>query len=162
MPTWSVALLCLPYFPLLILYSLFPSSLYLFSHPPSSKNSSDGGLTSWIWPTFFALIPERPFVVIILKVLKQHEGFRKGEISLPWLPLVICASLLCCPPFPHRYSMSSRFESVTMSWGYININPVLQREKTTWDEVTEMLMIAGWQTVLSLFFPTVTLHLLDG
>lgn len=29
---------------------------------------------------FFALIPERPFVVIILKVLKQHEG---GKISLP-------------------------------------------------------------------------------
>lgn len=50
----SFALLCLPYFLPPPSHDSHFSFLPLFIQPstPYSKNSTDGGLTSWFWPTF--------------------------------------------------------------------------------------------------------------
>lgn len=61
----------------------FPSFLYLFSHPPIPKIAQKEALHPGSG-LLFTVIPERPFVIIILKPLKQRIeclGLNKGEME---------------------------------------------------------------------------------
>lgn len=81
----------------------FPSLLYLFCHPPYSKNSKEGGLTSWFWPTsycdtwkafcdYHSGALEAAYQVFGAWWEKRNRVWSRKFAQLPFL---ICASMRC-------------------------------------------------------------------
>lgn len=83
----------------------FPSFLYLFSHPPIPKIAKKEALHP-ASGVLLTVTPERPFVIIILEVLKRHieylglDGRRKRR-KFARLQFLICASMCCVCVVPN-------------------------------------------------------------
>lgn len=79
--SWELCFIMFAIFPFPHMIAIFPSFLYLFSHPPIPKIAQKEALHPGSG-LLFAMIPERPFVIIIL--LKQHIecfGLKMGDME---------------------------------------------------------------------------------
>lgn len=102
--SWELCFIVFAIFSFPHMIATVPSFLYLFSHPPYSKNSTEGGLTSWFWPTFYcdtwkafcdyhseaADTAQRSVWGLILE--KWNRVWTRKFAQLPFL---ICASMCC-------------------------------------------------------------------